>query len=88
MHFGDAAEEIVQIAHDVLVGAHHEQAEVINLAGMDPMQRQRFAHVLQVDELQTFPSESQVMSTSVPLRSGGVVSRWIGMIGNSWPSAQ
>ena len=37
---------------------------------------------------ETLPSESQVISTSMPLRSGGVFSRWIGMIGNNWPSAQ
>ena len=37
---------------------------------------------------ETLPSESQVMSTIVPLRSGGVLSRWIGMIGKNWPSAQ
>ena len=34
------------------------------------------------------PSESQVMSCSVPFRIGGSVSRWIGMIGKSWSMAQ
>ena len=34
------------------------------------------------------PSESQVMSTSVVLRSGDSLSRWMGMIGNNCPSAQ
>ena len=34
------------------------------------------------------PSESQVMSASIALRSGCSSSRWIGMIGNSWSIAQ
>ena len=34
------------------------------------------------------PSESQVMSCSVPYRIGGSPSRWIGMIGKSWSMAQ
>ena len=45
------AEKIVQIAHDVLVGAHEEEAEVVRLAGLQLVQRQRVFHVLQVDEL-------------------------------------
>ena len=32
VHLVDAAEEIVQVAHDVLVGADHEKAEVVGLA--------------------------------------------------------
>ena len=31
MHFIDAAKEVVQIAHDVLVGAHQKKTEVIRL---------------------------------------------------------
>ena len=34
------------------------------------------------------PSESQVMSCSVPRRIGSSCSRWIGMIGKSWSMAQ
>jgi hypothetical protein len=35
--------------------------------------------------LLTCPSESQVMSTSVPSRVGASFSRLTGMMGNSWP---
>ena len=31
--------------------------------------------------LETFPSESQVISTMVPIAIGRLVSRWIGMMG-------
>ena len=34
------------------------------------------------------PSESHVMSCSVPCRLGSSSSRWIGMIGKSWSIAQ
>ena len=51
MRFCDAAKEIVQVAHDVLVGADHENAEVINFARDDPMQGQGVLHVLEIDEL-------------------------------------
>ena len=52
----DAAEEVVQVAHDVLVGAHQEEAEVVGLGqavavGVELVQRQRVAHVAQVNEL-------------------------------------
>ena len=46
-----AAEEVVQVAHDVLVGADEEEAEVVGLAGLEAVQRERVLHVLQVDEL-------------------------------------
>jgi len=33
----NAAKQIMQIAHDVLISAHHKEAEIINFAGMNPM---------------------------------------------------
>ena len=51
VHFVHAAEEVVHVAHDVLIGAHEEEAEVVGLAGLQLVQRQRVLHVLQVDEL-------------------------------------
>jgi hypothetical protein len=36
----------------------------------------------------TLPSESQVMSTSVPCTVGRSLSRWIGTMGKSCPRAQ
>ena len=51
MHLGDATKQIVEVAHDVLIGADHENAEVIHFAGRDAMERQSFLHILQVDEL-------------------------------------
>src|SRR4051794_26138641 len=35
VHLGDTAKEVVQVAHDVLVGADHEDAKVIHFAGAD-----------------------------------------------------
>ena len=37
MHFCDAAKQVVQIAHDILVSAHHEEAEIINFSGLNPV---------------------------------------------------
>src|SRR5436309_737663 len=37
MHFCDAAKQVVQIAHDILVSAHHEEAEIINFSGLIPV---------------------------------------------------
>ena len=57
MHFVDAAEEIVQVAHDVLVSAHQEEAEIVRLDGavailaIERVQRQGVAHVAQINEL-------------------------------------
>src|SRR5438034_8686897 len=54
MHLGDAAEQIVEVAHDILIGPDHEHADVIHLAGRDAMERQRFLHVLEINELGDF----------------------------------
>ena len=51
MRFGDPAKEIVQVSHDVLVSADHEDAEIVDFARDDPMQGQSVLHVLEVDEL-------------------------------------
>src|SRR6267378_642613 len=54
MNLGDAAEQIVKIAHDVLVSADPEHAEIINFAGNHAMQRKGIAHVLEIGELGNF----------------------------------
>ena len=44
----------MQIPHDVLVGADHEDAEVVHFARSDAMQRQGVLHILQVDKFRDF----------------------------------
>ncbi len=51
MGFVDATEEIVEVAHDVLVGADHESADVVGLAFLERMEREGLADVLEVDEV-------------------------------------
>src|SRR5262249_27669199 len=56
MDFIDAAEKIVQVAHDVLVGAHQEKAELVRLGlaaavSVEGMKRQGVTNVAEVDEL-------------------------------------
>ena len=51
VHLGHATEQVVQVAHDILVGADHEDTEVVEFAGNDAMERERVFDVLQVDEL-------------------------------------
>ena len=51
-----AAKKIVQVAHDVLIRAHQKKADEIRLrlavaVGVQWVQRQRVAHVAQIDEL-------------------------------------
>jgi hypothetical protein len=45
----DAAEEVVQVAHDVLIGAGEVDAEVVGLV-VQRVERDVVLHVLQVDE--------------------------------------
>jgi hypothetical protein len=45
----DAAEEVVEVAHDVLVGAGEVDAEVVGLV-VQRVQREVVLHVLQIDE--------------------------------------
>jgi hypothetical protein len=49
VHLVDAAEEIVQVAHDVLVGAGEEDAEVVGLV-VERVQGEVVLRVLQIDE--------------------------------------
>ena len=44
----------MQVAHDVLVSADHKDSEIVDFSGCDAMKRQRFLHVLEVDELRDF----------------------------------
>src|SRR4051794_36442046 len=60
MNFIDAAEEIVQITHDILVSAHQEKTKVIRFklaiaVGVELMHRQRVANIAQIDELVDLP---------------------------------
>src|SRR3982074_2332499 len=70
MRFGDAAEQVVQIAHDVLVGANHKHAEVINFAGNDAMKRKRVANILKIREFGNFAVgiASDVDNRALPIR--------------------
>src|SRR5436309_2768909 len=43
--------EVVEVAHDVLVGADEQHAEIVRLAGLVRMQLEGLLDVLQVDEL-------------------------------------
>ena len=82
MHRVGVAEQVVQVAEDLLVGADEEDAEVVVLAG----ERVQLEHVLDVaaiDEVSILPSESQVMSASTARRVGSSLRRWIGRIGKS-----
>ena len=51
MHFVHTAEEVVEIAHDVLVGTGEEEADIVRLAGLPAVEREGFLHILDVDEL-------------------------------------
>ena len=51
MHFVHAAEEVVDVAHDVLVGAGEEDAEVVRIAVAQIVERKRFADVIEIDVL-------------------------------------
>src|SRR2546423_15654874 len=51
MHFGDASKQVVQVAHDVLIRAHHKDAEIINFSWVNSMKRQGISNIQQVDEL-------------------------------------
>src|ERR1039457_4155346 len=60
MDLVDAAEQVVQVPHDVLVCAHQEEPEVVWLGlavtvGVKRMQRQGVTHVAEVDELVHLP---------------------------------
>ena len=50
MHGVRVAEQVVQVAEDLLVGADEEHAEVVRLA-VEGVQRQRALDVAAIDEL-------------------------------------
>ena len=54
VHFVDAAEEVVKVAHDVLIGAGEEEADVVGVAGVPAVEREGFLHILEVDEFRDF----------------------------------
>src|SRR4051812_34104749 len=54
MHLVHAAEQIVQVAHDVLIRAGQKYPEVIRLL-VQRVQREEILHVLQIDEGGNFP---------------------------------
>src|SRR5438105_6773299 len=51
MHFGNASKQGVQVAHNVLIRADHEDAEIINFAGVNSMKGQGISNVQEIDEL-------------------------------------
>ena len=51
MHFGNASKQVVQVAHDILISANHEDAEIIDFAGINSMKGQGISNIQQVDEL-------------------------------------
>src|SRR5436190_18659053 len=59
MHLIYAAKEVVQVAHDVLIGAHQEKTKIVGLLPIailpQFMQRQSVAHVAQIDEFVDLP---------------------------------
>jgi len=59
--FVDPAEEVVEVPHDVLIGTHKEEAEVIRFGGLgmavdgEGMEGQSIADILEVDEFPDLP---------------------------------
>src|SRR5216684_1863674 len=51
MDLVDAAKEVMDVAHDVLIGASEKDAEVIGLAVAQLVERQCFADVMEIDVL-------------------------------------
>ena len=49
--FVHAAEEVVKVAHDVLVGADHEGADIVGLALLERMESEGLADIFEVDEV-------------------------------------
>ena len=71
VHFVDAAEEVVEVAHDVLIRAGEEEADVVRLASMPAVEREGFFHILQVDEFSDFAIRiaGDVYQSRVPVRA-------------------
>ena len=87
VHGVRVAEQVVQVAEDLLIGAEEEHAEVVGLA-VERVQLQRALDVAQVDELVDLAVRVAGDVAEHRLRVGGSFSRWIGMIGNSCLTAQ
>src|SRR5205807_5894494 len=73
VRFGNATEQIVKIAHDVLISADHEDAEIIHFARNDAVERQRVAHVLQIGKLGNLAIRiaGDIHERSLSIRRGG-----------------
>ena len=82
------AEQVVQVAEDLLVGAEQERAEVVGLAVVAGAARSVLRTSRRSMNWSILPSESQVMSPRTARRVGASFSRWIGMIGKSCLIAQ
>ena len=82
------AEQVVQVAEDLLVRADQERAEVVRLA-VERVQLQRLPHVAQVDELVDLAvGVAGDVAEHGAMHRAPRSSRWIGMIGKSCLIAQ
>ena len=88
MHGVRIAEQVVQVAEDLLIRADQEDAEVVRMA-VERMQRQRPLDVAAIDELIDLAVRvaGDVAEHRVA-RSGRSFSRWIGSTGKSCLMAQ
>ncbi len=88
MRFVGRAEEVVEIAHHLLISADQHHRQIVRLARFKIVNLENFLHVVQVDE---FVNHAVRITGDVAQGSGvcrGSLSRWIGMIGKSWSIAQ
>src|SRR6202022_2051800 len=51
VNFVHATKEVVKVAHDVLIRAHEEKAEIVRLTRLELMERQSILDVAKIDEL-------------------------------------
>ena len=88
MHGVGVAEQVVQVAQDLLVRAGEEDAEDVGLA---------LVHRMQLERRLPLPAAGEAVDHAVrvagdvlqgPAPGGRSISRWIGMIGKSWSIAQ
>ena len=88
MHGVGVAEQVVQVAEDLLVGADQEDADVVGLRRSQGCSSSTSFTSCVSMNWSILPSLSQVRSAKTPRRVGFSSSRWIGMIGNSCFIAQ
>ncbi len=50
MHLVHATEEVVHVAHDVLIRTDEKEADIVRLAGLPAVERKRFFYVLEIDK--------------------------------------